>query len=882
MRISNQNYPPPNSVAVSLRPLIGLSLSIICLLALSSKVQAQGRARIEVRVDSPGSRVSPTLHGIFFEEISHAGEGGLYAEMIQNRGFEELRLPQGTHREGDFIVPPRTPHFMMKNNEASDWKMEWTLKSDWPAWSMQTSPNTGMYVSLTEEHPLNTATPHSMQVDLPQFKTGDTADLINEGFWGIAAKEGESYRCSFYLRTENPRQGSIGISILSSDGSPVASQLLKLSAGTVPEKSVSTTPGWKKYTCILKAFRTDAHARFALSFQSAGRYWVDFASLMPVETFMNRPNGLRKDLATLIADLKPAFIRWPGGCFVEGINIQSAPDWRRTIGPIENRPGTYSPWGYWTSDGFGYHEYLQYCEDIGAAALYVFNVGISCEFRSGTFVPDDSVGDYIQNALDAIEYAIGPVESKWGRVRAASGHPKPFPLKYVEVGNEQYGPRYANRYNRFYEAIKTKYPSIQIIASMGIADVNRYTLDSMRKVDIADEHAYKSAGWAMSHYDHFDKHTRGDWAMYVGEYATNSGVGAGNMTAALNDAVYIMAMEKNGDMVKMSSYAPLLVNVNDIDWPVNLINFDAARSFGRISYYAIKMLSESRADVNLATHTRIDPPVTKSPAFSGGIGLATWDTQTAYKDIEVTQDGKIVYKSDLVTRPDEWAQVRGQWSAGDSSLSQNNMGAQLFAMLKGRKFDRYTLTMKAKKLGGYNAFIVPFAVQDTNTCLRAHIGSWLNSHAVIERVSNGYDVMDLTEQKKLDKPIETGRWYEIKLEVGIDTVKCYLDGQLLMTYTESDKIFALAGKDEKTGEIVIKMVNGAAIPYQTSIDLRGIAGTKSTATLITLKSETGEEENSFSNPDRFKPVQSAVELSGTSFERTLPPYSISVLKIQPK
>ncbi|MHA4806629.1 alpha-L-arabinofuranosidase C-terminal domain-containing protein [Flavitalea flava] len=830
----------------------------------------QNQASVIIDADKPGNRISPNLHGIFFEEISHAGEGGLYGELIQNRGFEESRLPQGTVLQDGYIVPGRTPHFSMPGNGVSDWKMEWPLKSEWPAWSLDTSGGSEMKAALTDKDPLNTATPHSMQLSI--LKNSGRAGLVNEGFWGIGVRAGENYLCSFYIHTDKQYNGSVKASLQSADGAVLASFIFN----GVHNRS------WKKYNCVLKAAQTDPAAKFVLSFGSTGTVWVDFVSLFPERTFRNRPNGLRLDLAQSIADLNPAFIRWPGGCFVEGINIQSAPDWRRTIGPVEERPGTYSPWGYWTSDGFGYHEYLQFCEDIGAAALYVFNVGVSCDYRSGTFAPEDSLGGYIQNALDAIEYAVGPVDSKWGRKRATSGHPAPFPLKYVEVGNEQHGPLYAKRYNLFYEAIKTKYPDIKVIASMGIGDVNTNTLDSMKEVELVDEHAYKSAYWAMSHYDHFDRYRRGRWDMYVGEYATNNGVGRGNMEAALSDAVYIMGMERNGDLVKMSSYAPLLVNVNDEDWPVNLINFNASQSFGRISYYALKMLAENRTDINLSTRTQILKTAGKKPLFTGSIGLATWDTQTEYKDIEVIQNGQTLYKSDFISGAVYWTPVRGEWKLQDSGLAQIAEGPQLFAMLKDRSFDTYTLTLKAKKLGGLNAFIIPFAVKDTNTCMRAHIGSWLNSHCVIEKLTNGYDVSDLSEQKKLPKSIEQGRWYAIRLEVGVDTVKCWLDDELIMTYTEPEKFFALAGKNEKTGDLIVKVVNGSDIPYQVNWRLNGTSDLSSEGELTVLQSETAGAENSFRFPKKYVPEKRRVTGVGSNFETTVPPFSISVLMLKEK
>ena len=842
------------------------------LFTISTFVFAQQKATISIDVSKKEAPVASTLHGIFFEEISHAGEGGLYAELIQNRGFEEANIPPGMTLTDGFIVPPRTPHFSMPNNGVSDWKMEWPIKSDYPAWSYKANGSAALQVSRTTINPLNDATPHSLQVTISKADNNNTATVINEGFWGINVVAGDSYQLNFYVRS-NDYKSSITATLQGEDGSSLATYTF----------SAKGNNNWKKYSATLKAIKSDKKAKFVFAFNQPGTVWLDFVSLFPTKTYKNRPNGLRQDLAQYIADLKPAFIRWPGGCFVEGITIQSAPDWKQTIGPVEKRVGTYSPWGYWTSNGFGYHEYLQYCEDIGAAALYVFNAGVSCDFRSGTFVADDSLQPYIQSALDAIEYAIGPVTSRWGKLRAAAGHPKPFPLKYVEIGNEQSGPRYAERYNKFYDAIKTKYPQIQTIASMGIGDVNQYTLKDMRHVDYADEHAYKTAGWAFTHWNHFDKYKRGNWNLYVGEWATNSGVGSGNMEASLSDAVYMMSMEKNGDLVKMSSYAPLLVNTNDVDWPVNLINFDDAKSFARISYYAIKLFNENRAKTNVATDVNIIQPAVKKPQFSGGIGLATWDTKTAYKDIEVVQNGKTIFKSDFINDVNNWALVRGKWNVEDSALAQIAEGAQQLAMLKEKNFDTYTLKLKAKKLEGYNAFLIPFAVKDSNTFYRAHIGAWVNKIGVFEKVSNGYDVSNISPAVDLPDTIVANRWYDVTLDVGIDTVKCYLDGKLLMTYTEPDKLFAIAGKDITSGDVIVKIVNAYSSETPVDIELQHTSGNRGKTKLITLSAPSLTDENSFAHPQQFVPVSSTISSSkGNHLSLTVKPYSINVVRIGSK
>ena len=393
---------------------------IVCTF-LSSGVYAQMTREAIISIDAGklGAKVEPTLHGIFFEEISHGGEGGLYAELIQNRGFEESRLPPATTLQNGFIIPERKPHFSMPNNRASDWRLKWEIKSEWPAWSLDKSDIADINISLTQEKPLNKATPNSLQVKINKLDAGGNNNLVNEGFWGINVMKGETYNLSFYVRADK-YTGPLTVSLQSPDGKIVSSYQFKSVSGS----------NWKKYSCKLLALQSDPAAKFVMSFGGTGTMWLDFVSLLPAKTFKNRSNGMRPDLAKFLADLKPSFVRWPGGCFVEGINIESAPSWRRSIGPVEKRIGTYSPWGYWSTDGFGYHEFLQFCEDIGADALYVFNAGVSCDFRSGTFIPDDGVDSIIADVLEGIEYAIGPVTSKWGKMRASNGHPKPFPLKY--------------------------------------------------------------------------------------------------------------------------------------------------------------------------------------------------------------------------------------------------------------------------------------------------------------------------------------------------------------------------------------------------------------------------------------------------------------------
>jgi alpha-L-arabinofuranosidase len=312
---------------------------------------------------------------------------------------------------------------------------------------------------------------------------------------------------------------------------------------------------------------------------------------------------------------------------------------------------------------------------------------------------------------------------------------------------------------------------------------------------------------------------------------------------------------------------------------VNLINFDASRSFARISYYAIQLFNQNRADTNLATTVQIAAPAITTNHFTGGIGLGTWDTQTEYKDITVTQHGKVAYASDFVNNPGEWALLRGQWQVHDSALLQSAPGAQHLAVLNNKTFDTYTLTLKARKKEGYNAFIIPFGVKDSNTFLRAHIGSWVNSHCVFEKVTGGYDVSALTDQVRLKHPIESNRWYTIRLEVLADSIACYLDDTLLMTYKEPATLFSIAGKSA-TGDIIVKMVNSGSTPVVTTLDITPSNHIGHDAVLQTLAAASEEAENSFEHPREYVPVKTIISHTSNHFALTLKPYSINVLRLQ--
>ncbi len=549
----------------------------LCILALLSvtpfALQADEAARISVAVDKPGHEVPATLYGIFFEEINHAGEGGLYAEMVLNRDFEMTTLPKGAKWAGNLL---RT---------ADDWQeRKWFGNELW-GWQFVGEGGARGSLRLDKQQPLNERNPHSMRLTVRE--TGARAGVANGGFWGMNIVQGAWYDLTFYARTEGVEQFDLAVSLESANGRERHAAAVVRAVGG----------GWKEYRVSLRAATGDRCARLALTLDRPGTIWFDVVSLFPRDTFKGRPNGLRPDLAQALADLKPAFVRFPGGAIVGGLNLDNRIKWKDSVGPLAQRRGTMNLWGYWTSNGLGFHEYLQLCEDLGADALWVCNPGFSDNYRHAEYAPPEQIKDFVQEALDALEYALGPVASKWGAQRAANGHPAPFPLRYIEIGNEASGQVYRTNYVQFVEAIRAKYPSLAIISNQ--------RLKGGPPVEIVDDHKYGTPASFFNDHGKYDTADRGGPKVYVGEYGCRDGVGEGNLLGALSEAAYLLGLERNSDVVVMSSYAPLFYHVNDIAWPVNMIGFDNARVLLRTSYHVQRLLSLHRPDVVLPT--RVEP-----------------------------------------------------------------------------------------------------------------------------------------------------------------------------------------------------------------------------------------------------------------------------------
>ena len=539
-----------------------------CLLALFVLALASPHAAgptITIDAGSPAGKVSPLFYGLMTEEINHSYDGGLYAELVRNRAFLD-----------DAKAPAH--------------------------WSVVQADGAAATIALDSSEPLNATIPTSLRLDVTQASSGHAAGVANEGYWGIPVKPNTRYRASFYAKAAPGFDGPIDVSIQSNDGRTV------YATGKVS----GLTQTWKQYEATLqtRGGAPTAATRFAVTIDRPGKIWIGLVSLFP-PTFKDQANGFRPDIMQMMVDMKPKFLRFPGGNYLEGDQIADRFEWKKTIGALADRPGHMAPWGYRSTDGLGLHEFLLWCEDMGAEPLLAVYAGYSLK---GVHVnPGTDLDPYVQDALDEIEYVTGPPTSKWGALRAKAGHPQPFKLSYVEVGNEDWFDKsgsYDQRFAQFNTAIKAKYPQLKVISTVGFEQPEGLRVHSV-KPDVLDEHYYRPVDvflkMARGQYEKYDRHGPeifvGEWAAYETPFEpwnarSRNEPPTPNMQAAIGDAAFMTQMEKNSDIVVMNCYAPMFVNVGPgaRQWRPNLIGYDALRVYGSPSYHAIKMFSTHLGD----------------------------------------------------------------------------------------------------------------------------------------------------------------------------------------------------------------------------------------------------------------------------------------------
>jgi alpha-L-arabinofuranosidase len=794
-----------------------------------------GSMDLTVYVDRPGVKISPTLYGIFVEEINRAGDGGIYAEMVQNRTFED-----------DAEKPV--------------------------AWTLVQSEGTQGAMSLDTADPLNQHTPHSLKLEITRVDTGGRMGVCNAGFKGMSVKEGSHYNLALHARCSDGFAGPVQVTLESADERILARQTLS-----------TLTPQWQKLEVALVSSATDCSTRLVISSGSPGTLWLDVVSLFPQETWKGRKNGLRPDLMAMLEKMKPAFVRFPGGCFVEGDMLENAFRCKKTIGDIAERPGHWNRWGYRSTDGLGMYEYLQMTEDLKAEPLFVINCGMSHmeqpgkrEYREGSGLSEAAMQEYVQDALDAIEYCNGPTDSKWGAMRAKAGHPEPFGLKYIEIGNENGGPMYKANFALMCNAIKSRYPQMQVIANEWWGKSGPDRCPDPATFDLLDEHELTSPLSLIKQVNRFDKYPRDSYRVYVGEYASTWGdCGTGNLYAALCDAAFMTGMERNSDVVVMASYAPLFCNVSEPfykRWNPNAICFDNSRVYGTPSYHVQVMFSTNRGDTVLPVQVNEAPELHAS--YPGQVGVGTHRTKAEFKDIRVEKDGKVLYQSDFTKGTQGWKLDAKKWSVIEGALRQTSMDADVHALVGDKTWTDYTYSVKARKIEGDEGFILTVQSGGQEPQARLNLGGLGNRR---------HDLVDAPTVSPMATPgtIETGRWYDIRIEVKGVAIRCYLDGQLIIdaARTALMRVYATASRETTSDDVILKVVNAGPYPKDAAVKLQGIRQAASVGKAIVLTSGSRQDENSLDQPERVAPKETAVTGVGPNFRYTFAPHSVTILRV---
>ncbi len=616
--------------------------TVMAVLALSAAT-AQAETLV-VNTAKKGAEISPTMYGLFFEDINYAADGGLYGELVKNRSFEFPQNLMGWQTFGNV-----------------------ELKNDGP---FDRDPR---YVRLSSAG-------HGHK------HTG----LQNEGYFGIGVEKGEEYRFSVWARTESGDTAALRILLVDpfnlEESQNIAEKTLKVASKE-----------WKKYSVVLTPNKTMQKAQLRIFLKKPDKNTVDLEhiSLFPVKTFNGHENGLRADIAQKLADVKPGVFRFPGGCIVEGTEIPDRYQWKNTVGPVENRPTNRNRWeytfphrfypDYFQSGGLGFYEYFLLSEEMGAEPLPVVNVGLVCQYQNNNLkahVPVDSLDEYIQDAVDLVEFANGATDTKWGALRAEMGHPEPFNLKYLGVGNEQWGPEYVERLKKFVDVLRVKCPEIKIVGSSGPSpsgDKFDYLWPEMKKlkVDLVDEHYYANEDWFKKNAARYDSYDRKGPKVFAGEYACHGkGKKYNHFNASLLEAAFMTGLERNADIVEMATYAPLLAHYEGWQWRPDMIWFDNLGSVATASYYVQQMYAKNKG-TNVLQATVDAAPLTGAEGQNGLYATAAFDAPTGdyiVKVVNIAPEAQSIdIKLDKLKKNDAITSVETITLKSDDPMAENTV-----------------------------------------------------------------------------------------------------------------------------------------------------------------------------------------------------------------
>lgn len=826
---------------------------------------------LNVDVSKKGVDIAPDMFGLFYEDINFAADGGLYGELIRNRSFEDN-----------------------------------TKLGYWTATGLQIASSSGNGVA--EKNP-----------NFARLSLDGAGNIVNTGFGGISIQAEKSYLFEAYVRTSD-YSGNYGIALQSASGTVYGADMIN---------AVEQNGKWTRISGVIKSNTTDTNARFALSFSGIGVVDVDMVSLFPQETFNGRQNGLRNDLALMLKDLNPGFIRFPGGCLVEGhvagatgdACLNNAYRWKNTIGDPAERKFDYNIWNsgslnYFQTFGLGFYEYFLLCEDVGAQPLPVLNCGMACQARNSAYpalaLNSALFKEYVQDALDLIEFCNGDITTTWGAKRAAMGHPEPFNLKYLGIGNEQWGTKYYERYAAFQNEIRKYYgpDEIVLVSSSGTASSgsnynNAWTWIRNNEngdgnfAGLVDEHYYNTPTWFLENAGRYDKFPRNTAKVFAGEYAAHGTSRANNMEAALTEAAFMTGLERNADVVRLVSYAPLFNKIGSSQWVPDMIWFNNSEAFGTPNYYVQQMYMQNQGDHTLKSYVtkNTDPEKKAAYRYYGSVGLGSWSTAVNYDDVKVVDNtsGTTLFEDDFSADTGKWnRQVAGTWTIANGMVSQTSTSATdcryYLTDTSTREWKNYTMYVKARKTSGAEGFLIPFFVRDNNNYMHLNVGGWNNTNTAIEEAINGTK-NTLIESSSLI--VQNNVWYDFKIVTGEYSVDCYYktptdtDYKLLfsldLTPTDYGPVYASTVKDEKSGDIIVKIINYTDNDVVTRIkmDTTGINPAADVQTLEgSLLTELNTMENKTNMSTKFN--QLILNLASDGFDVNLGKYSFNVFRLHTK
>lgn len=831
--------------------------------------------------------ISDNLYGIFLEDINHALDGGMYAELVKNNSFEYGSAASNGNKHGWSTTDPTGQLLIfdiMDGTEDKSYLHEQNIH----------------YTRLTNA-------------------SNEYQGIYNKGYLaGMSITPGDVYNLSLYAKTTS-YSGQIRITLRSDDGTIYAQDYI------TPAGS-----NWSKYNLTLTPTTnqgTDAVTLQLVVEITQGSIDLDMISLMPAETY--KGTAIRKDIGEMLEALNPSFLRFPGGCVVEGRDAESIYSWKdsigngasltvdgvTTVGDIAVRPQGRSIWQgtdahpYYTTYGIGFYEFFELCEVLDCMPVPVLNAGMTCPIQSAKYQVFDTDSEEfkqcVQDALDLVEFCRGGADTTWGSVRIAMGHKEPFALKYVGIGNEQWQTEYFEHYRLFVEAFNEAaaanpqlFEGIELIVANGPASGDRFGWNYMKDcgdfgdklTTLVDEHYYEAPSFFFANTHRYDSYDRDSQAaVFLGEYAAQSNT----LEAALAEAAYMTGLEKNADIIEMACYAPLFGNQTQTQWAPDLIWYNSDMAYGSVNYYVQQLFSQNKGVTNLPT-TLESSEYTSKVTLSGKAGLGSWMTSVAYDNLTITDNatGKVLYACDFEDKSvleKDFAIQEGDWEIKDGRLYQYNISAPSNAntgdalYFGDKSWTNYTLTVEGEILEGPEGFLIPVCVADANNTIFWNIGGWGNSLACLQIVKEGSKSGQISGTVKNMK-LSHNKKYTIKMVVDGNHIMGYLNDMKYLDYTvEAPSSLYETASVDANGDIILKIVNPTDTTAYFSTTLKDFDASayECMAELTTLAGETLGSTNTYETPDKMVPVTGTLEIA-PEFNYEAPKYSLSIIRIRKK